>query len=319
MRGTPHPSFPVRDLDPGSSAWPADQLQGLERPPDRLRIRGELPLLDRAVAIVGTRRADEDGLAFARDLAASLARAGCPIVSGGAYGIDAAAHEGALDAEGATIAVLASGLADPYPRAHCRLFDRIAAEGGALLSELEDDAQPRRALFLHRNRLIAALAKAVVVVQAPFRSGAMSTAAWAKRLHRPLFVVPSAPWNPRGAGCLALLRSGATICTSARDVLSIPALGAGVPGEMQRNLTQMTDNTVQSAAEERRATARGASQGTDADKVLAALARAGRPQLPDEIARASGLPAARIQGTLALLVLDGRVEPRGGGRYVRSR
>ena len=81
----------------------------------------------------------------------------------------------------------------------------------------------------------------------------------------------------------------------------------------------MTDNTVQSAPEERRATARGASQGTDADKVLAALARAGRPQLPDEIARASGLPAARIQGTLALLVLDGRVEPRGGGRYVRSR
>ncbi len=207
------------EISPDDSRWPRG-INDLVNPPPRLRIAGDLPALDKCVAIVGTRSADEDAVDFARDLAAQLCNAGFVIISGGAYGIDAAAHQGALEVSGRTIAILATGLKTAYPPRHGPLFGQIA-QHGALVTETSDSISPKPGLFLKRNRLIAAMAHTVVVVQAPYRSGALSTAKWARRLSRPLLATPSAPWDPRGAGCVQLIRNGATICTSARDVISV--------------------------------------------------------------------------------------------------
>src|SRR5690606_22400838 len=152
--------------------------------------------LERSVAIVGTRTPDPEAAELARDLAYELGQAGCVVLSGGARGIDAAAHEGALDAGSPTVAVLATGLASAYPPTHGALFGRIANRG-ALLTESDDEAAPQAYRFLRRNALLAALAKVVVVVQAPIRSGALSTAAHARRLGRDLLAVPWAPFDVR--------------------------------------------------------------------------------------------------------------------------
>ena len=254
------------------------------------------------MAIVGTRHPDEEALLFTRELARDLCAAGVTIVSGGAYGIDAAAHEGAMDASGRTVAVLATGLRKAYPPRHGPLFGRIA-ENGALVTEALDEQKPFPALFLARNRLIAALAEAVVVVQAPRRSGALSTAHWAKRLGRTLLAVPAPPWEPRGEGCLELLRRGAKVCTSARDVLSVRSSEA---------------HTHHAGSREQKGTAIDLLAGLDENErnVLARLDC--RPQYPDEIARKSGIAASRIQRSLLTLMLRGLAEERGDGRYAKA-
>ncbi|MCB9614286.1 MAG: DNA-protecting protein DprA [Sandaracinus sp.] len=170
-------------------------LHDLPDPPERLFVAGDLPGAGLSVAIVGTRAADPEPLRFAHRLAFDLTRAGVLVVSGGALGIDAAAHRGALDAGGPTVAVLASGLRRAYPPEHVSLFEQIA-EQGALLCEYED-VKPHRGRFLERNRLVAAMCDAVVVVQAPDRSGALNTAATARTLGRLVFAVPAAPWDLR--------------------------------------------------------------------------------------------------------------------------
>lgn len=210
-------------LLPTDAAWPQG-LSALARPPEQLRVLGALPKLAGAIAIVGTRVADDDALAFTHDLAEDLASQGHTIVSGGAIGVDAAAHRGALAAGGATIVVLPTGFAPPYPDEHRGLFREVVERGGALVTEQPDELKPHAGTFLARNRIIAALAERVVVTQAPLRSGALSTAAAARGLEKPVFAVPQAPWDARGAGFTELVRRGAQICTSPRDVLSVPAL-----------------------------------------------------------------------------------------------
>jgi DNA processing protein len=216
-----------------------------------------------------------------------------------ARGIDAAAHEGALDGGGPTVVVGAGGLDHPYPPEHVPLFERLVDEGGALLTEANDCDEPLSRRFLQRNRLVAALVQAVVVVQAPARSGALSTAAWAKRLERTVFAVPGAPWDPRAAGCIALLRSGATVCTCAQDLLSLPAFRGGVVASSSplQDENPLTFN------------------GMDADSraVLAQLGRRGRHV--DEVARAAGLPISRAQAVLLRLQLRGVVADRGSGCF----
>lgn len=163
--------------------------------------------------MVGARAATRGGCDCARDLAAGLARDGAVVVSGGAFGIDAAAHEGALTANAATFAVLGCGTDVVYPDRHRDLFARITESGG-LLSEYPPGTQPRPGQFPARNRLIAGLAEAVIVVEAALRSGALITARLARTLGRPLFAVPGSP------GTDALLRSGRAIAAaSAREVL----------------------------------------------------------------------------------------------------
>ncbi|MEZ4395273.1 MAG: DNA-protecting protein DprA, partial [Polyangiales bacterium] len=207
----------VQELLP--SAYPP-ALAELEDPPPRLWLRGAL-VPGPSVAIVGTRRADLGAQAFARSLARDLAGAGFTIVSGGADGIDVAAHEGALAAGGRTVVVLPTPIARPYPAHRRPFFDDLLAAGGAWISERPPGEASRTWHFLSRNRIIAALGDATIVVQAPVRSGALSTARAARALARPLFAVPASPWDPRAAGNMGLLSDGATPCLGAEDVTRV--------------------------------------------------------------------------------------------------
>lgn len=196
-----------------------------DKPLPTLRLRGTLPDAP-PIAIVGRRAASHEALTFTRALVHGLADAGVSIWSGGAIGIDGAAHFAALEAGISTVVIMGAGLDCPYPPEHVRLYERILDAGGALLSHLPDHYTPRPFNFLARNELLAALTLATVVVEAGLRSGARSTAAWARKMGRPLCVVPHAPWVEGGAGCADELARGARAVTSAADVLAAIGLGS---------------------------------------------------------------------------------------------
>ena len=195
---------------PGDAGWPS-QLDDLPAPPLVLYTRGQplRPLLLRSVTVVGSRSATGDGRRLARDWARSLAGYGCTVVSGAAFGIDAAAHQGAL-AAGRTVAVLASGVDLPSPAAHADLLQRIG-QAGAIVSELPPGTRPARHRFLARNRLIAALTPGTLVVQAAQRSGALATARRAAELNRVVMAVPGSVTDPAHDGCHALIRDAAAV------------------------------------------------------------------------------------------------------------
>jgi len=281
-------------------------------PPSELHALGRLPCFSRAVSIVGTRRADPEALRFTRALSQELAEAGCTIVSGGALGIDAAAHRGALDAGGATVAVLASGLSPAYPPEHRALFAQIA-EHGLLLSEPPDGTPVRGFLFLRRNRLVGALSRVVVVVQAPERSGALSTAAHARRAGGIVLVVPAAPWDARGRGNLHLLEDGARLCVDADSVLSaLSDPDVHTPNERQP--------TARPARRRRRKMAKAPARpplpdlDPDAAEVLAQLGAT--PRSPDQLAQTLDWTAPRVSRALFELLLSGCADERFGS-YVR--
>lgn len=213
-------------------------LLALRTAPPWVFVRGVMSPLSPAVAIVGARRASDHGRRLARRIAFELARAGVLVVSGGALGIDSAAHEGALDGGGRTIVVLPTPLGAPAPRENLRLFARVLARGGAWVTEQEHPVG--RWAFCKRNRLIAALGELTLVIEAGARSGTRHTAEAALALGRPVAAVPWGVGDPRGEGCVALLRRGARVVTSAADVLALldpapvkplrsPARGAGQP------------------------------------------------------------------------------------------
>src|SRR5512132_1038476 len=220
----------VRLLLPGDQGWPLAAT-----PPDPpcawLFVAGPAPPEAAAsVAVVGGRRASPLRRAAAHSIGAGLARTGWCVVSGGAVGVDAAAHAGALDAGGRTVVVLGCGHDVPYPRANTGLFARVRAAGGPLASEHPPATPPRAAHFLPRNRLIAALSAAVVVVEAAEDSGSLSTArAAGSRGAGHVLVLPGAPWDPGAAGCNQLIRDGATLVRSLSDILE--ELGATVSGD----------------------------------------------------------------------------------------
>lgn len=212
-----------RLLCPGDSEWPVcvDDLGDLA--PLALWVRGPLPVgtsTERAVAVVGARAATPYGNHVASELAASLAERGWTVVSGAAYGIDAASHRGALAVGGPTIAVLASGVDVAYPRGHRSLLDRIADEG-AVVSEVPPGSTPTRIRFRTRNRVIAALASGTVVVEAGRRSGSLITARYADELSRHRMAVPGPVTSSQSAGCHQMLRDGATCVTCAAEVIEI--------------------------------------------------------------------------------------------------
>lgn len=198
--------------------YPA-RLGATPEPPPVLFVRGAVPLPadDLVVAIVGARAASRQGTATAGRLATELAEAGALIVSGGALGIDSAAHRGALDGGGATIAVLAGGLDAPYPARNLPLFDEIVERGGALVSAEAPGTPPLRRLFVARNAVIAGLCDAVVVVEAEASSGSLHTARAALRYGRLLAAVPGTP------GCEALLVQGAAVVENAADLMAARA------------------------------------------------------------------------------------------------
>jgi DNA processing protein len=197
----------ARVLLRSAPAYP-ELLRSLDHGPAVLYVRGELAAQARRVAIVGARAADDDALRVARQLAEQIAGAGIEVVSGGARGIDGAAHAGALWGGGTTVAVLGCGIDVTYPPEHGPLFDRIASGSGALVSEFPPGAPSSRPNFPRRNRTIAALSHATVVVRAGLSSGALVTARYALQQERALFAVPGAAHDPLAVGPNQLIDAG---------------------------------------------------------------------------------------------------------------
>jgi DNA processing protein len=207
----------VVHLTPLDARYPS-RLRALHDPPASLSARGGALESACVVAVVGSRDAASEALAFAHGLATELARADVVVASGGAHGIDAAAHRGALDARGRTWVVAGTGCRHCFPPEHAELFDTVAAGPGAVLWPFSADTIARPASFLTRNRVLVSLADAIVVVQAGARSGALHSASSARKLSKPLWVVPTPPWTRGFDGSHQLLDEGARPLTSI-DVL----------------------------------------------------------------------------------------------------
>ena len=212
----------IRLIVPGDPEWPGQLADLGDDQPYALWLRGNADLRFnclRSVAIVGSRAATAYGSYVAAEFAASVAARGLAVVSGGAFGVDAAAHRGALSADGVTVAVLACGVDMPYPTAHAELFDAIAAQG-VLVSEWPPGRHVSRLRFLVRNRVIAALATGTLVVEAGQRSGALNTARHARDLSRRLMAVPGPVTSDLSAGCHQVIREWqGTLVTSAAEVI----------------------------------------------------------------------------------------------------
>lgn len=273
-----------RLLLPGDDLWPAGLDDLGAHAPLLLWARGDLERCRarRTASIVGARAATAYGESVAAELAGDLAASGVVVISGGAYGIDGAAHRAALGAGGTTIAFLAGGIDRAYPVGHQQLFDRIRA-GGAVLSEVPCGSAPTKWRFLQRNRLIAAAGAATVVVEAGWRSGSLNTAGHAAALGRPLGAVPGPISSAASAGCHRLLREYDAVCvTSAQEV---------------RELWDDAVEDVPSAT----------PVSPDQIRLLDALSTR-TPREVTEIARVSGLAESRVRSLLGLLGLDGAVE-----------
>lgn len=268
-------------------------------PPERLYLHGKLPR-GPAVAIVGTRKASERGMVFTRALAAELARAGVAILSGGARGIDTAAHEGALDGGGVTVVVTPAGFDHPYPEENRGLYERILEGGGAYLSLFPDDAPAVRATFFARNAVLAALSHAVIVTETPIVSGARNAAKWARQLGRGLFVVPHSPWETAGAGAILELRLGARPLDRPKEVLTFLSAAALHP-------LPTSAQVVEPIAAAEQAELWPLGDADDADRVLRAI-RQGAAHA-DEIAEQTGLSAALVQRRILTLTLSGVLVP----------
>jgi DNA processing protein len=224
----------IRLVCPEDPEWPGQLADLGDEQPYALWLRGNADLRFsclRAVAIVGSRAATAYGSYVAAEIAASVVARGLAVVSGGAFGVDAAAHRGALAADGVTVAVLACGVDTPYPAAHAELFDAIAAQG-VVVSEWPPGRHVSRLRFLVRNRVIAALAPGTLVVEASQRSGAVNTARHARDLHRRLMAVPGPVTSDLSAGCHQVIRDWqATLVTSAAEVIEhLSPLTAPDPG-----------------------------------------------------------------------------------------
>lgn len=278
-------------------------LAAIADAPAGLWIRGTLEESDRlALAVVGSRRCTAYGREQAGRFAALLAQSGLTIVSGGALGIDGESHRGALRVGGRTIAVLGCGLARSYPQQHAELFDRIASEGGAVVSEYPMDTEPRREHFPRRNRIISGLSLGTLVIEAGQGSGALITARLAAETHgREVMAVPGRVDSPASAGCLAAIRDGwAALVRHHADVL---------------NQLDASSHLVRGALEAAgHADARSSATLFDANltqgqqRIIEVIADAGQRLHLDQIAARTQLPLSQIMADLTLLQIRGRVE-----------
>ncbi len=289
-----------RFIIPGDSEWPT-QLDALgPAAPLGLFVRGadlRLAVL-RSVAIVGSRAATQYGLHVASELASDLADRGWTVVSGGAYGIDAAAHRGSINCGGTTVAVLACGVDVSYPVGNSSLFERIPFEDGCLVSELPPSTHPTKPRFLKRNRVIAALTRATVVVEAAHRSGALNTAAYCRQLGRQLMAVPGPVTSAMSEGCHRLIRDddAARLITGADEIVEeVGPIGSLAP------LPMIVERV---------------RDGLDAVslRVLEAVPTR-QPADSAEIARLAGLDGAAVPGVLLRLVAAGLVSQQGDDRF----
>lgn len=292
----------------GEAGWP-ERLDHLGAKPAELWVRGTLPPRGApAVAVVGSRRPTPGGLMTARDIGEHLAAAGITVVSGMARGVDGAAHRGAIEAGGRTVAVLGCGIDLCYPREHRELRERIC-ERGCVLSEDGGEAPPETWRFPRRNRIIAALAEAVIVVEASTRSGALSTARWAADLGREILAVPGSIRNATSAGANLLLRDGAW------PYLDLTDLFQAVP-ELARNVAEAPPS---------RAVAAGAATAPDPGEVrpdplmqLVLDRLQGDPVHPDALAATLRVAPAELATALTTLELRGAITEVSGGRVART-
>ncbi len=296
-------SVGARLVCPGDPEWPPQlgdldevEHEGHGGPPIGLWVRGPTDLRELArasVAVVGSRAASDYGCSVAGELAADLAEPGRLVVSGAAYGIDAAAHRGALAVGGCTLAVLACGVDVPYPRGHASLLERIL-DAGAIASECPPGAHPQRSRFLSRNRLIAALTSGTVVVEAALRSGALSTARWAGELRRHVFGVPGPVTSALSAGVHHLIREQQlTLVTCAAEVAQVVAPLGMVEPVLQLGLDRPWDGLPAAAA-----------------AVLEAVPARGGVEV-DTLLLRTGLRLGECLRAVAALANRGLVEPDG--------
>jgi DNA processing protein len=306
-----------RIVTPDDEEWPA-QVDDLRRippigkphvdrdvfPPLCVWVRGHVPLADavrHSVAVIGSRASTAYGNHVATEIAYGLATGGWTVVSGGAFGIDAEAHRGALAAGGVTVAVLASGVDRVYPLAHANLYDRIT-DDGLLVSEWPPGAEPHRHRFLIRNRLIAALTRGTVVVEASARSGAKQTAGRARMLGRPMMAVPGPVTSAMSVGTHQLLRQPeGRLVTSAAEVIE----EVGRIGDDLAPLVRGPDRPRDRV-------------GDTYGRVLDGISPR-HPAGPQQIAAAAGLPLRVVLQALPLLRDDGFIveDDSGGWRLTR--
>lgn len=282
-------------------------LGTLDAPPPVLTVIGHPALLSRdMVAIVGARNASALGRKLAMKLATDLGAAGLAVVAGMARGIDAAAHEGAL--ETGTVAVLAGGVDIVYPPENKTLYERLCAEG-AVVSEMPLGQPPQARHFPRRNRLISGLARGVVIVEAAEGSGSLITANYALEQGREIFAVPGSPLDPRARGTNRLIREGATLTESADDILAVlrPILGHAFREPHERQSTDSgTDDTARIEAE--------------ADEIRARIEEllGPAPVEVDELVRQSGATPAAVLTVLLELELAGRLTRHPGNRVSQA-
>lgn len=302
----------VRFIVPGDDEWP-DQLgvlataapvQGLGGVPIGLWVRGAghlAQLTRRSVAMVGARAASAYGEEVAAHLAVELTEQEWSIVSGGAYGIDAAAHRGALAAEGPTVAVLAGGADTPYPVGNSQLFRQIL-DAGVLVAEQPPGEHPTRVRFLARNRLIAALASGVVVVEAAARSGARNTMSWAGRCGRPAMAVPGSIYSGLSVTPHNLIRDHeAVLVTSAAEVRELVGEYGQDSLPLQRGQDRPVDELESSAL-----------------AIFEALPSRGT-RTADQLAERTGLPITECLGALSTLEIEGFVSRSDAGQWRLAR
>ncbi len=289
----------------GQDGYPASLEQTFD-PPPILYVRGRLESEDAlSVAVVGSRRCTHYGLEQASRFGGILARAGFTVVSGGARGIDTAAHRAALDAGGRTAAVMGCGLSGIYPRENRDLFTRIAGEGaGALLSELPMNTRVRSGNFPKRNRIISGMSLGVLVVEAARRSGAMITARMAMEQNREVFAVPGRVDMPQSGGTHSLIRDGAHLAAEPNDIF-------GPLGEVGRQLGGDRDEPEDTAA------APAGIRMAGAEKKLYSVIEA-EPLSLDEIVARSGMETGRVAATMTMLVLKGAVTQQPGNVFARK-
>lgn len=283
---------PIVQLHRDDPRYPS-LLREIPHPPASLRIRGDISALHRpALAVVGTRRPTSYGLSVTRSLLEPVARAGLTIISGLALGIDTVAHRVAVELGAPTIAVLGCGIDRIYPWENQQLAEAILATGGALISEFPDGTPPLRQHFPQRNRIISGLARAVLLVEAGEKSGALITAKFAVDQNRDVLVVPGPITSPTSVGPLNWLKLGATPITSAEDIL---------------RLFQLTSPPFQSRADQYQAQ-------SPAERAVIDCLRL-EPLHIDELTEKSRLDNSVVSATLSLLEINGVIHHLGGLVY----
>lgn len=280
MKMNRHTIFEFKASD---SRYPS-RLKEIVNRPRRVFVKGSVEVLGSpCLAIVGTRKATALGLRAAEEFSYELARLGFTIVSGLAMGIDAAAHRGALKAEGKSIAVLGCGLDKIFPTQNERLAEEIIDLGGALVSEYPVGTPAYQSNFLERNRITAGLSIATTIMEAPYRSGAINTASWSANQGKPVFVLPGPFNHPNYSGSHLLIRDGATLITSYKDLLEDLGLEIDILDKPK------TGNKM------------------PAKNLHYLIQKSGKPITIDELSRLTGKSISDLSTEISLLIIEDKI------------